>query len=250
MTDARECRIQVIGHRGAAALAPENTWAGFDCALSLGVDAIETDVHTTSDGRLVLIHDADLSRTTNGHGKVHDTPWSVVKELDAGMWFGAEFIGARVPLLRDTLERYAVETHFVLEVKQVGIELQVLDLVRELGLLSNVTFSSFFFSIVRNLKTRAPYAKVGSLTIDASPQTTQRVLDAELDQICPPAPFLSRHLVADWKDAGLEVRAWGVKDSQMMQSAINAGVDGMTVDFPHLLLDAIGRPVRSAERQV
>ena len=233
--------MQVIGHRGAAALAPENTWASFDRALAIGVDAIETDVHATRDGRLVLLHDADLSRTTNGTGKVHDTPWTVVRELDAGAWFGAEFAGARVPLLSETLERYATRTRFVLEVKQAGVELRVLEMVQELGLLADVTFSSFFFSIVENLKRHAPAAKVGSLTIDAEPETTRRVLDAGLDQICPPAPSLSRGLVADWKAAGLEVRAWGIKDAQTMQAAINAGVDGMTVDFPHLLLEALGR---------
>ena len=58
--------MQVIGHRGAAALAPENTWPGFDLALELGVDAVETDVRATSDGVLVLLHDERLDRTTEG----------------------------------------------------------------------------------------------------------------------------------------------------------------------------------------
>ncbi len=91
--------MQVIGHRGAAALAPENTWAGFDRALALGVDAIETDVQATSDGVLVLIHDLHLDRTTDGHGPVASTPWSALRELDAGSWFGQEYRGAQVPLL-------------------------------------------------------------------------------------------------------------------------------------------------------
>ncbi len=234
--------MQVIGHRGAAALAPENTWASFDRALSIGVDAIETDVHSTSDGELVLIHDKNLGRTTDGSGVVHDTPWSVVKGLDAGSWFSADYAGARVPLLRETLAHYGKRTHLVLEVKQRGIELRVLDMVRDMGLLAQVTFSSFFFSIVHNLKTHAPTAKVGLLTIDAKPETTRRVLDAGFDQICPPAPFLSRELVTAWKAAGLEVRAWGIKDPDIMRTAIDAGVDGMTVDFPHLLLAAVGRP--------
>ncbi len=233
--------MQVIGHRGAAALAPENTIKSFDLALSLGADAIETDVHSTSDGELILIHDKNLSRTTNGDGLVYETPWSIVKDLDAGSSFGVEHAGARVPLLRDVLERYGQRTHIVLEVKQPDLELRVLAMVREMGLLNAVTFSSFYFSIVQNLKAQAPEAKVGSLTIDAKPETTQRVLEAKLDQICPPAPFLSPELVTDWKASGLEVRAWGIKDTDLMQSAIEAGVDGMTVDFPHLLLKALGR---------
>ncbi len=79
--------IQVIGHRGAAALAPENTWAGFDLALGLGVDAIETDVRATCDGVLVLLHDERLDRTTDGQGQVREMPWATVQRLDAGGWF-------------------------------------------------------------------------------------------------------------------------------------------------------------------
>ena len=60
--------MKVIGHRGAASFAPENTFAGFDLALQLGVDAIETDVQRTKDGKLVLFHDARIERTTNGRG--------------------------------------------------------------------------------------------------------------------------------------------------------------------------------------
>ncbi len=237
----RRFLMQVIGHRGAAALAPENTWASFDRALLIGVDAIETDVHATSDGELVLIHDKSLVRTTNGSGSVHDTPWSVVKELDAGSWFSEDYAGARIPLLRETLVHYGKRTHLVLEVKQRGIELQVLDMVRDVGLLAQVTFSSFFFSVAHNLKSHTPSAKVGLLTIDARPETTRRVLDAGFDQICPPAPCLSRELVTAWKAAGLEVRAWGIKDPDVMRAAMDAGVDGMTVDFPHLLLAEVGR---------
>ena len=76
--------MQVIGHRGAAGLAPENTWESFDVALSLGVDAIETDIRATADGTLVLRHDAELERTTNGRGSLKDTTWEVVQTLDAG----------------------------------------------------------------------------------------------------------------------------------------------------------------------
>ena len=106
--------MQVIGHRGAATLAPENTWEGFDVALSVQVDAIETNIRETRDGELILMHDERLDRTTNGEGLVHMTPWSVIRTLDAGSWFREEYRCARVPLLRDTLERYGERTHLVL----------------------------------------------------------------------------------------------------------------------------------------
>jgi glycerophosphoryl diester phosphodiesterase len=233
--------MQVIGHRGAAALAPENTWESFNVALEIGVDAIETDVRATSDGELVLIHDEHLDRTTNGKGLIHMTPWSVVRTLDAGSWFSEEYRGVRVPLLRDTLERYGQLTHLVLEIKQPGIELRVVEMVCDLGLIDRVTFTSFEFAVVQRIKAEIPVAKVGLLTSNIGCSNVMRVLDAHLDQFCPPAATITRTLVSSCKDLGLEVRAWGVTNIEIMMTAVRAEVDGMTVDFPHLLLKALGR---------
>lgn len=238
--------MQVIGHRGAAALAPENTWASFDLAVSLGVDAIETDVRATSDGTLILLHDERLARTTNGQGFVRETPWSVVKNLDAGGWFSAEFRGVRVPLFGETLVRYGKRIPLIIEVKQLDLEVRVLELVREYDLLHSVAFTSFYFPVVQNLKILAPEVKVGFLASDVHEQTVERVVAAGLDQFCPPVKAISPDQVRAWQDLGLDIRVWGVHDSEMMQTAIAAGVDGMTVDFPHLLLEALGRRPRQA----
>src|SRR5258708_33362895 len=80
-------RMKVIGHRGAAGLAPENTFAGFDIALALGVDGIETEVQKTQDGKLVLFHDHLLEKTTKGTAALKETPWQALQQLDAGSWF-------------------------------------------------------------------------------------------------------------------------------------------------------------------
>jgi glycerophosphoryl diester phosphodiesterase len=233
--------MRVIGHRGAAALAPENTWAGFDRALALGVDAIETDVQATSDGVLVLIHDARLERTTDGSGPVRAASWATVAALDAGAWFDAQYRGQRVPRLRETLIRYGERTHLALEIKQAGIEDAALQVVEDLDLLAGVTFTSFIFGAVRRIKEACPRAKVGYLSRDVEPGTVQRVVQAGFEQFCPPAEALTREGVEAWKGRGLEVRAWGVRDVDLMRRAMAASVDGMTVDFPHLLLRALGR---------
>lgn len=239
--------MKVIGHRGAAGLAPENTWASFDAAVSLGVDAFETDVRATSDGELVLMHDERLDRTTDGEGLLHATPWSTVRTLDGGSWFSERFRGTSVPRLRETLERYGPLTHLVLEIKQPGIELEVSEAVRGLGLMDRVTFTSYDFSAVRRIKTTFPPAEVGFLTSDLDWGSIRRTTEARLDQFCPPASFITRGMVSRWKSLGLEVRAWGVKDFGLMMRAVRAKVDGMTVDFPHLLLDLLGRPSSPSE---
>lgn len=95
---------QVIGHRGAAAYAPENTLQGLHSAADMGVKWVEIDVKLTQDGVPIVFHDDTLDRTTSGSGKVAETKWEDIRELDAGSWFGDSFIDLRIPTLEDALE--------------------------------------------------------------------------------------------------------------------------------------------------
>jgi glycerophosphoryl diester phosphodiesterase len=94
---------RVIGHRGAAAHAPENTLASLRKAAALGASWVEFDVRLTRDGGLVVIHDETVDRTTGGRGRVLDLSVADLRELDAGAWFGAAFVGQRVPSLEDAI---------------------------------------------------------------------------------------------------------------------------------------------------
>jgi len=98
----------IIGHRGAAGYAPENTIAGFKKAAALGVRWVEFDVRLTHDGQPVLFHDETLERTTNGSGHVSDQDWETMKELDAGEWYCLRdepaFAGEHIPTLKDAIE--------------------------------------------------------------------------------------------------------------------------------------------------
>lgn len=94
---------KIIGHRGAAAHAPENTLAGFRTAAALGVTFVEFDVRLTADKRLVLIHDAELNRTTNASGLVRNASLEDIQKLDAGSWFAKKFAGERPPSLEEAI---------------------------------------------------------------------------------------------------------------------------------------------------
>jgi glycerophosphoryl diester phosphodiesterase len=94
---------RVIGHRGCAAHAPENTLAGLREAAARGVTWVEIDVCLLGDGTPVIIHDATVDRTTNGRGALADLDWARVAQLDAGSWFSAKFAGERVPRLDQAL---------------------------------------------------------------------------------------------------------------------------------------------------
>lgn len=233
--------MKVIGHRGAAGLAPENTFAGFDLALEIGVDGIETDVQKTRDGKLVLFHSGVLDRTTNGAGVLQETSWQELQQLDAGSWFDSKYAGERIPLLVEALERYGTRTYFDLEIKQRGIEYEVLSMVEQLNLLDRVTFTSQDFQTACNIKEGNPLACVGYLTADISEENIKRVIRAKMQYFCPRAEKVTRSLVDHWHSLGFFIRACGVKNVEMMKNAIRAGVDGMTFDFPDLLLRELGR---------
>ncbi|MCI8632259.1 MAG: glycerophosphodiester phosphodiesterase [Lachnospiraceae bacterium] len=112
-------RVWVVGHRGAKALWPENTMLSFEKAIALGVDGIETDVHMTADGHLVLMHDLLLDRTTNGHGSVEEKTLAELRRLDAGS-------GERIPLLSELLD-LVKGTDLMLNVEMKDYRPQVLD---------------------------------------------------------------------------------------------------------------------------
>jgi glycerophosphoryl diester phosphodiesterase len=94
---------QIIGHRGACAYAPENTLASIRKAAAQGARWVEFDVRLTREGDLVLMHDDDVKRTTNGKGRVLDLSVAEIGALDAGAWFGGAFAGERVPILAEAI---------------------------------------------------------------------------------------------------------------------------------------------------
>ncbi len=97
-------KIQIVAHRGANKVAPENTLSAFKKALAFGADMIEIDVHLTKDHQLIVIHDEELNRTTNGTGNVSDYTLAELRKFDTGSWFSKEFKGEQLPTLSETLE--------------------------------------------------------------------------------------------------------------------------------------------------
>jgi glycerophosphoryl diester phosphodiesterase len=127
-------RVDVIAHRGASADAPENTPAAFRRAVELGADWFECDVTRTKDGRLVMIHDDTVDRTTDGRGRVADLTFDEVRRLDAGSWKGAAFAGERIPTLEETLELAGGRSGAYVEIKAFdGDETLATDVLRRIG---------------------------------------------------------------------------------------------------------------------
>jgi glycerophosphoryl diester phosphodiesterase len=229
--------FKVIGHRGAAGHAPENTFAAFDRGLQLGVDGVETDIRATRDGVLVLLHDATVDRTTDGSGPIAELPWAVVCELDAGARFqdGQHAFGRqRVPRLEDFLDRYGGRTTFRLELKARGVEGAALRQVRARRMMEQVVFTSFQAPAIGAIRVAAPEAQTALLSsADAfDGAVIEAALAAGANEIAPRAALVTPERLRQAREAGLRVWAWGVRDRDALRQAVGAGIGGCTLDYP------------------
>lgn len=233
----------VIAHRGASYYAPENTFAAFDLALQLGVRHIELDVHLTSDGHIVVIHDDTVDRTTNGSGLVTRHTLESLRGLDAGSWFGAEFEGETIPLFDEVLARYKGRLHIHTEIKGQSpyLSQQTADLIRKHSMEKQVTVTSFQQTQLEEIRAYAPELSTGWLVERTSDAIIKQAQAIGLTQLCPRADTITPGLVDRLHAQGFVVRAWGVSTEELMQRVVKAGADGMTVNFPDKLIAYLKR---------
>lgn len=156
---------EVIAHRGASGFAPENTLPAFELGVDRGCDWIECDVHLSADGAVVVMHDADVDRTTDGTGPIADLSLAEIEALDAGSWFAKEFTGTRVPTLAETLDLVRGRTRLDIELKaaDTGLAGSVLDVVLEAEMLDQVVLSSFDHAHLERALAIEPAAAVAPL---------------------------------------------------------------------------------------
>jgi glycerophosphoryl diester phosphodiesterase len=154
-------RPLVSAHRGSSAVAPENTIAALEAALTAGADVAEVDLRMTRDGHLVLIHDRRVERTTDGQGRVSELSLDEIRRLDAGAWFGPEFAGEAVPTLEDALRWSAGRLGFLLELKdyperQPSFVDQVIATIEACAAQESVLVASFDHVTLVEVKRRRP----------------------------------------------------------------------------------------------
>lgn len=244
--------VRIIGHRGAADHAPENTFASFDLAVETGADALETDVHASRDGVLVLIHggpDDALHHTTNGRGRICERTSAELGELDAGSWFddrqselgfpdrAKRHVGQRIPLLRDFLLRYGPRVALELEIKPAdpSVGIATLHLVEALAMTDRVTFTSQRIENLRALRSASMSARVAFLSRDLSHAAIARVRDTGI-LFYPTATGIDASVVAAIRATGQTfVRTFDVRSPETMHAVLDAGVDGMTTNSPDTL---------------
>ena len=159
-TVAAQNAIEIVVHRGANALAPENTWPSALAALEHGATWVEVDVRAASDGVLFNLHDETLDRTTNGHGLLAETPSTIVSQLDAGSWFGPQFAGLRVPTIAEMLDSLQGRARVFFDVKRGTPVPALIQLVREKGFAAQSFFWFGDEAMLREFVRLAPEMKI------------------------------------------------------------------------------------------
>jgi glycerophosphoryl diester phosphodiesterase len=205
-----EGRPLIGGHRGNPAEHPENTMRSFRSAIALGCDLIECDVHLSADGRLVVIHDHSVERTTNGRGLVRDLTAADLRKLDAGQ-------GEKIPLLQEVVELALGKVGLVIEIKQapiqyVGLEDKLLAMLRQLGAVQECAVISFHHPSIHQLHKMEPGLQLGILE-GARPMHPARMLqESGADVYSPHWGATDPQLVQEVHNAGGAVAVWPVDD--------------------------------------
>ncbi|WP_370636260.1 glycerophosphodiester phosphodiesterase [Cohnella sp. CFH 77786] len=231
-----------IAHRGASGYAPENTIAAFDLALKMNADLIEFDVQRSKDGKLVVIHDETVDRTTDGSGAVMDLTLEELRGLDAGSWFSDAYAGERIPTLGEVLDRYRGQIGFLIEIKSPwlypGIEQQVADELRERVMdepkRGEVIVQSFDHAAMRRFHALLPDIPIGLLTFLPEDLTEDKLRDfAEFAEYVNPHLSLASGTLTDQiHSLGMKILPWTVRDKSQVEPLIRMGVDGIITDYP------------------
>ncbi len=243
-----------IAHRGGNLLAPEETIEAWRSALEVGADVLEMDLQATSDGVLVLLHDARVDRTTNGSGRIREMTYAEASALDAGYNHttdgGATYPfrgkGVVIPTLEQVFREFP-DRYMVIEIKQE--EPSIVDafnqLLTDMNMRDQVVVASFDAATIQEFRAAAPDV-LTSFALDEAVAFFFLSPEAEVDYI-PPAHFLqvpprfeglevlTPDFIARARRFGLKIHVWDVFGAEQMRELVDLGMDGLIVDDPETM---------------
>jgi glycerophosphoryl diester phosphodiesterase len=221
---------KIVGHRGAPADEPENTLRSFSRALAVGVAAVELDVQLTKDGRLAVIHDETLDRTTNGRGPVQDFTLAELKRLDAGR-------GEPVPSLEEVFDLVQGQAELVVELKQPEAAGALLDFFRERRAFEAATVVSFWHPAVKALKQAEPRLNTGVLMVGCPADPVGLARAARAATLALNYRYVNRELVDAAHQQDIQVIVWNIDDPQTLKPYLVMNLDAICTNRPQEIIN-------------
>jgi len=242
-----------VAHRGHSIAYPENTLDAYRKAIELGVEMIECDVNITRDGKLVMMHDPTLDRTTSGTGRVSAATWDEIQRLDAGGKFKPEFFGAGIPSTEETLLLYKeTGTLSCFEVKGADadesnrIALTLVELFIKHDMLDTAFMSSYHYEALQVAKAKCPELLLAPerLPDDAPadpPEAVRQAKSFSAPVIQHQYTVLTPEVVKALHENEIAVWSWSTTDEASMVYSIELGADALMGDDVQGILDVLNR---------
>ncbi|MEU3526363.1 glycerophosphodiester phosphodiesterase family protein [Streptomyces sp. NPDC038707] len=214
-----------IGHRGVMGVEPENTLRSFVAAQRAGLDLIELDLHLSKDGALVVMHDAEVDRTTDGSGAIAEKTLAELRALDAGR-------GERVPVFEEVLE--AVRTPLQAEIKDVAAARALAEVMRARDLTARVEVSSFHDEAITEIARLVPGVRTALVASRYGTEVVDRAVAAGAATVCLNVRRLTLEIVEHARASGLRILGWVVNTQEQLRLVRALELDGATTDYPEI----------------
>jgi glycerophosphoryl diester phosphodiesterase len=241
--------MKIIAHRGANKHYPQNTVPAFKKAVELGADGIETDVHLTKDGEVVICHDYTIDGTSNGIGDINQMMLAELRQYDFGSYIGEQFTGIQIPTLTELLEVVRGLEIINIEIKpprdhSMLVVEKTLALVEQFGLTEKLLISSFDCNVILAAKEMDSRIRTGMLYSISEAETPhlEELLDDPIafvkpyraDALHPFFMMMNEDYIAEAHAAGLKVNPWTVNPTETVKCLLDLGCDGVITDIPDI----------------
>jgi glycerophosphoryl diester phosphodiesterase len=234
-----EDRTEIMAHRGASAMAPENTLAAVQGAIDAGAHWVEIDVQETLDDEIVVIHDSDLKKIARQPIRVSEATLTELQTVDIGSWFGPDFSDQRIPTLKQVLELCKGQIGVNIELKYYGgerrLEESVVEIVEAAQMQDQVMVMSLDFEGMKRMRALRPKWKLGLLSSVA----LGKLISLDLDFLAINASSASRSRIRQTQNNGKQIAVWTVNDAVGMATMLSRGVDAIITDEPALAVSIL-----------
>ena len=226
---------EIIAHRGAKSLAPENTIPAFSIAIDMKVDFIELDVRKSLDDSLMVMHDSTVNRTTNHSGGLNTFTYTQLKNMDAGSYFSSAYTGVEIPTLYEVLAFARGKSKICIELKSQNIELQTIQLIQNMNLVNQVVIFSFDLYQLQLIKSIDPAFQVCYLQSEITLSDVDDLINIGGEYVgSGGSPAISTVLYANYY--GIKFWSWTINNTKEMNFLLSQSVDGIITDYPQDLI--------------
>lgn len=240
LPSASPSTVTIIGHRGAAGLAPENSLSAIGKALAIGCERIEIDVHQTADSILVVMHDETINRTTNGKGRIRNMTYEALLSYSINPLYDSS--AEKIPSLEEVIAAVNGRAGLLIELKQgndyyPGIEERLAGIIRKHDAASWCMVQSFNKEVLARMSGIAPELPLHQLLI--SSYFTDVEQEKHISEAAVFSSLLSKKFIDRMHACGKRVNVWTVNSKKEMEYFIRLGVDGIITDYPNLAKEVI-----------